>query len=170
VRCSCLKVAHSRELKSSFKNKIQEWSLGREERAQKLNLRSVFRFLWVGNGLMGRWGFIYSTHLKKSRWGIFHRIGMVNLTRIRWKLSGSRPGAGQVRWRPLESDWSLWNLVSDQTCLIHRTSLVGLTGVWSIASGIRWIHRTSLVKHGKKEFWEENTSTFSQTFSMRHSW
>jgi hypothetical protein len=61
--CSCLKVAHSRELKSSLKNKNQDLSLReREERAQALDLRKLFVILngqqpkGIGGGL-----FIVST-------------------------------------------------------------------------------------------------------------
>jgi hypothetical protein len=130
MRCSCLKVAHSKELKSSLKNKIKEWILRREERAQELNLRSVFRFMWVGNRLRGRWEPIYSTHIRESHWEIFHWTSPVDLSGIRWKLSRSRLGTeqvwstGQVRWRHLEFDWSLWNPVSNQTSSVDWTSLV----------------------------------------------
>jgi hypothetical protein len=37
VRCSCLKVAHLRELRSSLKNKNQDWSL-RESGERELKL------------------------------------------------------------------------------------------------------------------------------------
>jgi hypothetical protein len=111
VRCSCLKVAHSRELKSSLKNKIQEWSLEREERAEELNVRSVFHFLWVGNGLRGRWEPIYSSHLKKSRWGIFH---WTSLARPPDKSSGPLLNLVKTPWKPTRD----------------RTSLVEATRVW----------------------------------------
>jgi hypothetical protein len=42
VRCSSSKVTHSRELKSSLKNKSHDWSLRREEIAQALDLKESF--------------------------------------------------------------------------------------------------------------------------------
>jgi hypothetical protein len=104
VRCSYLKVAHSRELKSSLKNKIQEWSLGGEERTQELNLRSVFHFLWVGNGLRGRWESIYSSDIKKSRWEIFHR-------QVRWTSLESSENSLDAGQGPDKSGRGLWSPV-----------------------------------------------------------
>jgi hypothetical protein len=84
-------VAHSRELKSSLKNKDQE-----------LNLKGA---LWVfewPTALGSRWGSIYSPHLKRAIGGIFHRTSLVD-------LSGSQSQTGQVqlirlvRWEPLEA-------------------------------------------------------------------
>jgi hypothetical protein len=45
----------------------------------------------------------------------------------------------------------------------------GLSGVWSSASGVWWIHWTSPVKRRNGKFGEVNTSTFPQTFLMRPS-
>jgi hypothetical protein len=112
VRCTCLRVVHSRELKSSLKNKNQDWNLSeRGEGAQALDPNEAFRFSEWPPALGDRWGSIHSPHLKKSRWGIFHRTSPVDLSRNRQKLSRSRSYTVQVR-------------------SYHQTSSVGVSGSW----------------------------------------
>jgi hypothetical protein len=120
---------------------------------------------------MGRSGSIYSSHLKKSYWGIFHRTSPVDLSRICWNLSGSRLGIRQVSWhhrkswwRPLESDWSLWNPVSDRTCPVVAPNLPR-SPVKSL-----WNPVDSPDMHGIRRFGVINTLTFPQTFLMHPTW
>jgi hypothetical protein len=60
-------VAHSRGLKSSLNNKNQDLDhreRERERRAQALDLKRAFRVSEWPTTLGGRWGSIYSPHLK----------------------------------------------------------------------------------------------------------
>jgi hypothetical protein len=55
---------------------------------------------------MGKWGFIYSSHLKKSRWGIFHRTSLVESSGVQLEPleSGLRPDkSGGALWSPVKS-------------------------------------------------------------------
>jgi hypothetical protein len=71
-------VALSRELKSSLKNKNQD-----------LNLKEAFYFSKWPMTLGGRWGSIYSPHLKRAIEGIFHRTSPVDFSRSRCKALGA---------------------------------------------------------------------------------
>jgi hypothetical protein len=66
-------LSHSREIKSSLKNKNQDLDLReRGERAQALDLKKAFWFSQWPTTIGSRWGSIYNPHLKKSRWEAFH--------------------------------------------------------------------------------------------------
>jgi hypothetical protein len=81
-------------------------ALGREERAQALDLKEAFHFSEWLTAQGGRWGSIYIAPTSKmSRWEVFHLTSSVNLSGVWRKASESWPQIGQVRW-------------------LHRTSLV----------------------------------------------
>jgi hypothetical protein len=48
VRCSCLKVAHSRELKSSLKNKNQDLDLREREESSSFGSQGSFFYFLRG--------------------------------------------------------------------------------------------------------------------------
>jgi hypothetical protein len=120
VRCSCLnRWLTQMELKSSLKNKNQVWILVRERRARALDLKGVFQFSEWPTALGGRWGSIYSPHLKRAVGRTFHQTSSVRPPDKSggslWKpvkksleaspeLDNSGATTGQVRWGYLESD------------------------------------------------------------------
>jgi hypothetical protein len=74
VRCYCLKMEHSRELKSSLKDKNQELNLRKRGGSSRNGSQgSFFTFAKWPTTQGGRWESIYSPHPKKSHWGAFHR-------------------------------------------------------------------------------------------------
>jgi hypothetical protein len=112
--------------------RIKIWMLGREERAQALDLKEAFWFFEWPTTLWGRWGSIYSHHLKNSHWGAFHRTSLVDLSESRCRASGSRSYTGQAQLTGLV--W--WH---------HRTSPVGasesrwgLSRSWSGTRQVQW--------------------------------
>jgi hypothetical protein len=90
------------------RTRIKSWILGRERRAQALDLKSIFWFSEWTTTLGVGGGSIYSPHLKRAIRGIFHRTSLV-------ELSGSQSQAGLVRSTGL-------------VCYHHWTSPVGLSG------------------------------------------
>jgi hypothetical protein len=66
-------VSHSRNLESSLKNKNQGLNFRKRERERSSNFGSqcVICFFEWPTAQGGRWGSIYSPHLKKSHWGEF---------------------------------------------------------------------------------------------------
>jgi hypothetical protein len=141
-------VAHSRELKSSLKNKNQDGSLRERGESSSFGSQESFSCIWVANNPWGRWGSIYSPHLKKSHWGIFHWISPVDLSGS-WCKSleaglipdKSGPTTGEVRWGSLEAGRRpqtrlVW--LTGQVRCDHRTSPVGPSGVRYRLFGSRW--------------------------------
>jgi hypothetical protein len=60
-------LVHSRELKSSLKNKNQDLDLRkREKRAQSLDIKEAFWFSEWPTALGGRWGLFIAPTLKRA--------------------------------------------------------------------------------------------------------
>jgi hypothetical protein len=103
--------------------RIKMEALGREERAQALDLREAFHFSKWPTISWGRWGSIYSPHLKKSYWGVFHRTSPLR----------PRNKSGGHLWSPAKS---FWKPITDQISPVHRTSPEEVFGIYFGASGI----------------------------------
>jgi hypothetical protein len=76
VKCSCLNwVVHSKGSSSLLsRTRIQCFNLRERKRgAQDLDLKESIAFSEWPTAQGGRWGSIYSPHLKESRWREFHR-------------------------------------------------------------------------------------------------
>jgi hypothetical protein len=91
VRCSYLNWWHTQESPNLLSiTRIKIWILGRDERAQTLDLNEVFCFSEWPTTLWGRWGFIYSPHLKRVIGKIFHRTSLVDFSESRCQARNVR--------------------------------------------------------------------------------
>jgi hypothetical protein len=66
VRCSCLKVAHSRELKSSLKNKNQDLDLREREESSSFGSQGSFFYFLRGQQPYGVVGGIFIAPTSKG--------------------------------------------------------------------------------------------------------
>jgi hypothetical protein len=139
------------------RTRIKIGVLGREERAQALDLKEAFWFSEWPTTLGGRSGSIYSPNLKRV--------------------------VAQVWWTFMEASERHWKLVSDRTSSADLTCLMGAsrsrwghsgsrprTGLVRSTRQVQCRDRTGPVKHGNWSFGRLSTSTSHQTFSVHHSW
>jgi hypothetical protein len=90
-------MAHSRDLKSSLKNKNQDLDLREREESSSFGSQGIFSSFWVAYDPRGSWGYIYSPYLKRAIGGIFHWTSLV-------VLSGSQCKSLKASLRPDLSD------------------------------------------------------------------